>query len=259
MLAPEELAGAWEHVHACRRCRALLALVRGETDVLESEAGDDLARAILHRTSGTACFEAQERLCDCVEGTLGADDQEIVSLHLAHCASCSGLAETLVELGKTMPGMATLEPDARFTGDVLRATARVCRIRPKYNLRTWWNQLVRRPRFAWEAAYVGTLLLLLTLGNPAMLPRTSALPQMLAERSNRLLHQTTSVLEDRRVAAGQSLSGLRLQGKALWDEAAALRIRTTSALHRELTSMLGQLKLDFFDETPAEQRQNDLR
>ncbi len=259
LLTPEEQARTSEHIHACQRCRALLALARGESDVLEPEAGDNLARAILRRTSGTACLEAEQRLCDFVDETLGADDQEILSLHLAHCADCSGLAETLVEVAKILPGMATLDPDAGFTGDVLRATSGLYRIRPKYTLRAWWNQLVRRPRFAWEAAYVGTLLLLLALGNPAMLPRTSALPQILTERSNRLLLETTSVLQDRRVAAGQSLSGLRLQGKALWDEAAALRIRTASALQRELTSMLEQLKLDFFEETPAEQRQNDLR
>jgi anti-sigma factor RsiW len=259
LLPPEEQAEASEHVLACSRCRTLLALVRGESDVLEPEVGDDLALAILRRTSGAVCLEAEERLCDCVDGTLGMDDQEIVSLHLAHCPKCSRLAETLVELGQALPEMATLDPDVQFTGDVLRATAGVRRIQPRSNLQAWWNQVMRRPRFAWEAAYVGTLLILLALGNPAMLPRASAVPQMLIERSDRLLHGTTSVLADQRVAAGRSLSGLRLKGKFLWDKAAVFQIQTTSALQREVASMLEQLKFDFFDGTPAEQPKNDLR
>ncbi len=259
LLPLEKQAVALDHVRACPRCRALLALVRGELDVLEPAAGDDLALAILRRTSGTVCLEAEERLCDCVDGTLGMDDQEIVSLHLAHCPKCSTLAQTLVELGQALPEMATLEPDAQFTGDVLRATAGVRRIRPRPNLQAWWNQLMRRPRFAWEAAYVGTLLILLALGNPAMLPRASAVPQVLIERSDRLLQGTASVLADQRVAAGRSLSGLRLKGKFLWDKADAFQMQTTSALQRELASMLEEVKFGFLDETPAEQPKNDRR
>ena len=259
LLPSEDQAGAWEHVRACLRCRTLLALVRGESNVLEPEAGNDLALAILHRTSGAACLEAVERLCDCVDGALGTDDQEIVLLHLAHCPECGSLAETLVELSRNLPDMAALEPDAQFTGDVLRATAGVRWNRPRFDLQAWWNRLMCRPRFAWEVAYLGTLLILLALGNPAMLPKASALPQILIDRSDQLLEDTTSVLADQRSAAVRSLSVLRLQGQSLWDKAAAFRDRTTSALQRELAATLEQLKSDFIDGTAAEPPKNDLR
>lgn len=259
LLPSDEQAEASEHVCACPRCRALLAIVRGESDILAPEAGADLAFSILRKTSGSVCRTAEERICDALDGTLGTEDREILSLHLVHCRSCSRLAEILRELSQVLPEMAMLEPDAQFTGDVLRATCSPRRIRPEPYLQSWWNRLIRRPRFAWEAAYVGSLLLLLALGNPAMLPSASAVPQMLAEQSDRLLQGTAGVLMDQQVAAARSLSDLGLKGKVMLDKADGLRVQTTTALQRELVSWLDQLKSGFFDLVPAEQSKKGLQ
>lgn len=259
LLSPEEQAGAWEHIRACPRCRTLLALVRGESDVLESGAGNDLALAILRRTSGDGCLGAEERLCDYADGALETIDQEIISLHLSHCPECNRLAETLIDLGRTLPEMAAIEPDVQFTEDVLRATAGAPRILPLSDQQPWWSRWMRRPRFAWEAAYVGTLFLLLAIGNPAILPRASAVPQLLIEQSDRLLLETTSVLTAQRVAAGHSFGDLRQKSKFLWDRATEFQVQTTSALQREIASMFEQMKLDLFDGTSAEQPKNELR
>ncbi len=259
LLSREEEAHAEEHIHVCARCRALLAAVRGECDSLTPEAEEDLTTAILCQTTGTACFEAGNILCDSVDGVLGRDDQEILSLHLAHCRDCRSLADTLAELGRVLPEMATLEPDAQFTADVLRVLAAARRPQPRPDLSEWWNRLIRRPRFAWEAAYVGALLLLLALGNPAVLPTASAVPQVLAERGDRLLQGTASLLEERQVAAEQSVSGLGQRGESLLNRAATLPLQVAAGLKLGLASWLDELKSGFFDTAPQEPPGNNPR
>ena len=92
-----------------------------------------------------------------------------------------------------------------------------------------------------------------------MLPRASAVPRVLSERGDQLLQETTSAFEVRRAAAGQTLSGFRLKGKALWDEAEALGIQTISALQREMALILEWLKQDFVGGTPAKRPGKVLR
>ncbi len=257
LLSREEEAYAEEHIRVCARCRALLAAVRGECDSLTPEAEEDLTTAIMSQTTGTACFEAENILCDSVDGVLGRDDQEILSLHLAHCRDCGSLAETLAELRRVLPEMATLEPDAQFTADVLRVVSAGRRPKSRLDLSGWWYRLIRRPRFAWEAAYVGTLLLLLALGNPAVLPTARAVPQMLADRGDRWLQGTASVLAERQIAAEQSVSSLGQRGKSLLNKAATFPVQATAGLKLELASWLDELKSGFFNTAPQESPRNN--
>jgi len=68
---------------------------------------------------------------------------------------------------RDLPLLADLDPGPGFTERVLMATAR--RPAPEgWRARVsgaWWA-LVRRPRFAWEAAYVATVCWVLVFGNP---------------------------------------------------------------------------------------------
>jgi hypothetical protein len=68
---------------------------------------------------------------------------------------------------RDLPGLADMDPGPGFTGRVLAATSR--RPAPEgWRTRVsgaWWA-LVRRPRFAWEAAYVATVCWVLLFGNP---------------------------------------------------------------------------------------------
>ena len=68
---------------------------------------------------------------------------------------------------RDLPLLADMDPGAGFTERVLRATSR------KPAPQGWrarvsgaWRALVRRPRFAWEAAYVATVCWVLVFGNP---------------------------------------------------------------------------------------------
>ncbi len=68
---------------------------------------------------------------------------------------------------RDLPLLAEMDPGGGFTERVLRATSR------KPAPAGWraravdaWRALVRRPRFAWEAAYVATVCWVLVFGNP---------------------------------------------------------------------------------------------
>ena len=78
-------------------------------------------------------------------------------------ARTSGLAAVLGEL----PSLAEMDPGPGFTERVLLATS----MKPapqgwRARVADAWLALVRRPRFAWEAAYVATVCWVLVFGNP---------------------------------------------------------------------------------------------
>jgi hypothetical protein len=266
LLPSEEREAAEKHLDECAQCRALLGIVRGESDLLAPELSEDLALSILRRTSGPACRSAERRLCDWVDGNLGADDQEILALHVAHCPGCSALAAALIELKEALPGMATLEPDIHFTADVLQTTVGWCsRARGAQGLvriREWWNGLIFRPRIAWEAAYVGALLIMLALGNPAVLlqhtPRTVAVPEVLIQSSGQILQKTSAALIERQQAAQHSLRTLRLRGENLLDAAKNFRNQTTSSLREKVTVLFNELKSEWLDGNKRQGPEGDL-
>jgi len=177
-LPPADLRVAMEHLAECPRCRQLLEVARGEMDLLPSGSRQELAREILRKTSGLACGRGREQLCDFVDGRLPHDDARILAIHIENCKACAGLARILEELSAALPGMAELDPGAPFTREVLAATSRRERCKPQRRefLAEWWNAVMRRPRFAWEAAYVGTLLLALVIGNPALMSMAASTP-----------------------------------------------------------------------------------
>lgn len=267
LLPSEEQEAAEKHLDECAQCRALLGIVRGESDMLAPELSDDLALSILRRTSGPACRSAARRLCDWVDGNLGVDDQDILALHMMHCPDCSALAAALTELKEALPDMATLEPDIHFTADVLQATvgwhSRAGGAQGLVRIREWWNSLIFRPRIAWEAAYVGALLIMLALGNPAMLlqhaPRTVAVPEVLIQSSGQILQKTTAALAERQEAAQHSLDSLRLRGENLLDAAANFRNQTTSSLGEKVTVFLNELKSEWLDGNQKQNPEGDLR
>jgi hypothetical protein len=78
-------------------------------------------------------------------------------------ARTAGVDEVLRDL----PLLADMDPGAGFTDRVLMATSR----KPapegrRARVAAAWLALVRRPRFAWEAAYVATVCWVLVFGNP---------------------------------------------------------------------------------------------
>ncbi len=250
-LPAEEMGAVERHILECSACRALWHAVSGKAEMLSSEAGDDLALTIVRRTCGPVCGEAEQRLWDSISGGLGKADEEILQLHVAHCAECRALAETLTELAQVLPEMAALDPGENFTARVLEATLPV-RIPIRHperrqRMRDWWNRLIRRPRFAWEAAYVGTLIVLLALGNPAFLlqslPRTFASQQMLFQHRDQIIQEASAALTEGRAVAHQSIDSLRVGSRNALDAVVDFTNRTYPTLREKAASWLSELKL----------------
>ncbi|MGD8395467.1 MAG: hypothetical protein PVF43_08335 [Candidatus Eiseniibacteriota bacterium] len=142
-------------------------------------------QSVLARTSGRACDRAEGHLGDYVDGHLDHDDAGLVAEHLEHCMPCRAVARTIAEMRAPLRRMAAIDPGPDFTAAVVQATTGAgARERALAPLRTrpralalapvalwtrWcaiWQALVARPRFALEAAYVGTVLLVLLVGMP---------------------------------------------------------------------------------------------
>jgi len=135
-------------------------------------------------------------LPDLVDGALSHDDTQLVRMHLEHCRRCRTVSETLIWLGPVLAGMSRLDPGSDFTAAVLRQTSRRSPERSgawrhvrngaragshagararawTRNARTvadrwirWWHAQIQRPRFALEAAYVATVLVLGLVATP---------------------------------------------------------------------------------------------
>lgn len=186
-LSDVEQRAAAAHLQGCAGCTALVNALREVLAELPAAAASaaempsDLAINVLARTSGGACGAAQDRLCALVDGLLPAADAGLVETHLLHCTRCASLRTTLVWLGTTLPAMAMLDPGPDFTRDVVAATAPQPK-RPapwRAAFTEHWQRLVARPRFAWEAAYVG-LLLLVALFGTSVSPFRDVPPRALA-------------------------------------------------------------------------------
>jgi anti-sigma factor RsiW len=208
-LSDVERRAAAAHLDTCARCSALVATLRDALATLP-EAGvaappADLAPAVLARTSGGACAAARDQLCDLVDGMLLATDSDLVESHLSHCSRCAALRTTLVWLRTTLPAMATLDPGPAFTRAVLAATMAPApapeRAAWRQALAAHWRHLVARPRFAWEAAYVG-LLLMVALFGTSVSPFRDVPPRALAVVQLDPLHAGAQVREVHRGIGG---------------------------------------------------------
>jgi hypothetical protein len=104
------------------------------------------------------------------------DDEAFTSEILLHGA----LAR--LNLDPTGDVFADIDPGPAFTARVLAATTRAD-VRGPLAWRMLWLSLVRRPRFAFEAAYLLTLVFVLVAGNPlAAVGRTMDRAEPLVER-----------------------------------------------------------------------------
>jgi anti-sigma factor RsiW len=260
-LPAREREAAECHLSACARCRALYESILGVAESLPPDWQDTLTAGILDRTSGSVCGVAERRLCDWIDGDPNEEGGAVISLHLSHCPACSALADSLRELNQVLPEMALLRPDASFAADVLKATsdrrgAGGARI-SFAGVWQWWRGMMQRPRFAWEAAYVGALLVLIALGNPASLlermPETLVVPNFLVRGGDQFSRQAAATYEIAQGAAQRSLNSLRLQSRDLWLAASDLPLRTAAALRQEASAYIENLKADIADGTPAQE------
>jgi len=178
-LSPAEHAACARHAERCGECRELVALA-GWADSAEAHFGGepstDLVHGVLERTSGGACARAREELVPLVDGELTAERRGLVELHLESCPDCRELRDVLGGLAAELTLLAEADPGPGFTEGVLARTVHADRAAVGAGAsvgegwvtlgrlrRSWaaiWPALVRRPRFALEAAYVLVLVLM---------------------------------------------------------------------------------------------------
>ena len=122
----------------------------------------DSTAAVAARTTGPACERARVLLASAADEALGPADMVLVRAHVAGCRECGLFESALGRALEGLPALAVLVPGPLFAAEVLARTSR----RPASpawaaRARAAWQGVVRRPRFAWEAAYVCTLCWLL--------------------------------------------------------------------------------------------------
>lgn len=183
-----------QHLCQCAACRALLeAIQSGENTGRQF----DLSPGVLLRTTGSACTRCRSLLGNLVDGDLDRIESELVRAHLDSCASCGSLFRVMSQMGEVLPGMREMEPGPSFVDDVLDSVRALRRGRPRLSrVLEYFRSLTERPRFTWEAAYLGTLLVFGLFGTPFS-PVPDAGPRLLASLQNRegLVAQAGSSIE----------------------------------------------------------------
>jgi hypothetical protein len=166
-LADELRAEMRLHLQTCASCRELVAFA-GNSIETQPDRPREFLNSVLSRTSGSACVKACDLLCERIDNRPQVVDQHLLNGHLSTCPDCAVVAATLELMGNELPFLAEIDPGEAFAESVFLRTSRAPATTDPWadRLRGWWGALIRRPRFSWEAAYVGTLLVVLALGNP---------------------------------------------------------------------------------------------
>ena len=155
----------------CREAERLFGLLAGARDGHAAGRPTAVERAAFdaHLAACPHCADLAA-LADLVVGDPSTAPEPPADLLPAVLAATSGLAEAVVPrdadtlfdgfLGQELAGLAELEPGPSFTEAVLARTSRrssLGRVWRRFRSETW-PALVHRPRFAWEAAWCITLL-----------------------------------------------------------------------------------------------------
>jgi len=236
-LGEHDRQSADAHLETCRHCSELVDLMRLEPVGLSLEPSPDLVGAVLERTSGSACDRARELICDRADGALEALDDELLRGHLDDCHECEALSLALARLPGDLAAMSMLVPDDRFVDDVLDATS--------YRPGRWeelasrvargWAALVERPRFAWEAAYVGAVALWIlggAFGAPLRAASDRLSPEAPVEVVRTVGRKVTSFGHHAWSSTGargiKTLDDLRVQGTEMGTAALDLSVKESS-------------------------------
>ena len=216
-LAADERMSATAHLSTCPDCRHLISVARGDLDLAPVETESSLAASILAKTGTDPCRKARSQLCDLVDGELDPTASRILASHLEHCRRCSALFVALTEVAALLPEFAEIQPDHSFLKDTLAFTTAPAEeiVHAPSMLRTLADKLFQRPRFSWEAAYVGTLIIVTLLGGAPSWPTASqtdtvlaslkidtALAEQMGERTYRRWLGEVMIDTQRRIEAG---------------------------------------------------------
>lgn len=268
-LTSSERAAADRHAESCGPCRELREILLDDgapwpASDLDSPA--ELTRSILERTSGSPCGRARTLLCERSDDPAALEeiDHELLRMHLERCDDCLAVSAAFELLACDLPAMAELSPGAGFANRVLAATSG----------RSHWSdrfvaavgRMFARPRFAWEAAYVGAFCIWLVFGsaisplraapskilelaqhNPLAglpeprLPSIGWAWQATGGRSVESLQQVQAGITDRYDETEPLMRELRLNGSALSKAATDLEVQESARILKDMRFDLGVL------------------
>ncbi len=205
------------HHDACPGCQAWLAAFAGGVEMAAGDVG--FAESVMAQTAGGACGRARDLAAAALDGPLASVEGALVAAHLESCAACQAVVEAMTASVAALPELAEIDPGPAFTARVLAMTSRrPARARAFDWWRPRWAALVSRPRFALEAAYALTLVLVLAAGNPlAAFEWTAARVEPLVERAGGP-SEALDAIDARVQALRERVTG----GAAVVDESAGL-------------------------------------
>ncbi len=208
---PADQARAQEHLRSCPACRRLNRIARGEEDVLPPAGRAGFTRSVLELTSGTACRRSRELLCAGFDDAPEPASARMLEMHAEHCEPCRRFAATLRMLRDILPTLAEFDPGPGFTAAVLDATRQAPQERGPRRIRPGelWDRLVRRPLFAWEAAYAATVLFALLFLNPLLDVGPSSVRALSAARDRAVAAIEVEPAEDAARTAARRLGAVR--------------------------------------------------
>ena len=264
-LSPETLASVQSHRTGCASCQRLLDLLEGKCLPMEVDLPPEWPRVVLELTSGVPCKRVQSRLGSWVDRDLPTEESELFQQHVEHCPDCRPLSEILTELKTVLPAMAQVRPDSGFCASVLAATVD----QPSWRSRAvkGWQRLLERPRIAWEAAYLGTLLVLgvfsifpfsgggmlaqrLGISSVRSLSAWESICRTVSSPKNLELEMTTRVLVTADASLGtaklaltRSASGLSQIAIKAWKSIVSAGLNGTAKMSRLTSSSLRKVRL----------------
>ena len=168
-LSAEEQFACEQHMTSCVKCLDLWS-----THCVQAPTQQDreqLLSAVMYTTSANPCAECENVLAEYLDELLGNTGNSLVTAHLETCDSCRGTVAAMRMLSQDLPTLARVEPPVDLLERILSRTlpwhSRLARRIPNWS--DAFLQVFLRPRFALEASFIGTVILLVTFSIPVRL------------------------------------------------------------------------------------------
>lgn len=150
-----------EHLNQCSNCQTVVSIFRYTSERNSTELND----IIIDSTSGPLCPRIKPLLPEWMDGFLDREDFQLIEHHLDNCISCRQMVQIMREVQAGLAELVPVSLPENLTQQILDATSRskhsqyVYSLKPGVKLRSFWEKIKLRPRFSFEAAYIGALLL----------------------------------------------------------------------------------------------------
>ncbi len=165
------------HMQDCARCLEAFAMASAAQFIVPD--ADVLVQRVVQATTPELCTSVADQLCDLIDAALVAEQAVFLTAHLRNCSQCRQLYLNLQALNLELALLGELRPPERLLARILRNTSHrsASQISIPDMLLQRGRQILLRPRFALEAAFVVTLFWTALFGVPASILSTAVAEQ----------------------------------------------------------------------------------